>query len=76
MPEEARYIIRHTTASMVTGARQALHRFVDDERGATAVEYALLASLIGVAIIGATTTLGQQIKAVFTAVTGRLNASP
>jgi len=32
------------------------------ERGATAIEYALIASLIGVTIITAVQTLGDQLK--------------
>ena len=35
--------------------------FIDDGSGATAIEYARLASLIAVAIIGAATTLGTNI---------------
>ena len=40
-------------------------RFVKDESGATAIEYGLIAALIGVAIIGAATALGTQISATF-----------
>ncbi len=36
-------------------------RFVKCESGATAIEYGLIASLIGVAIIAAVGTLGNQI---------------
>ena len=36
-------------------------RFSADESGATAIEYALLAALIAVAIIGAATTIGKNI---------------
>jgi len=35
------------------------------EKGATAVEYALIIGLIAVAIIGSVTALGGKIKAVF-----------
>ena len=35
------------------------------EKGATAVEYALMASLIAVVIIAAVTTLGQKTKDLF-----------
>jgi pilus assembly protein Flp/PilA len=37
-----------------------------DESGATAIEYGLLAALISVAIILAVTTLGQTLNGVFT----------
>ncbi|MEI6108437.1 MAG: Flp family type IVb pilin [Actinomycetes bacterium] len=38
------------------------------DRGATAVEYALLVGLIAVAIIGAVTALGGQLNNLFTTV--------
>jgi pilus assembly protein Flp/PilA len=40
----------------------AWHRFVADERGATAVEYGLFAALIGLAIMGTISSTGQAIK--------------
>ncbi|SPL65043.1 Flp family type IVb pilin [Ochrobactrum soli] len=43
-------------------------RFRKDESGATAIEYGLIAALIAVVIIGATTTLGTSIKTQFTAI--------
>ena len=36
-----------------------------DEEGATAAEYALLISMIAIAIIGSVTLLGQQLSQVF-----------
>ena len=39
-----------------------------DERAVTAVEYALIAGLIAVVIIGAVTTLGTNISTVFSRV--------
>jgi pilus assembly protein Flp/PilA len=45
-----------------------LLKFLKDEAGVTAVEYALIAALIAVAIIIATTFLGQQIAATFNTV--------
>ena len=33
-------------------------RFINDDTGATAIEYGLIAALISVAIIGAATTMG------------------
>lgn len=41
--------------------KNLIAQFAADESGATAIEYALLASLIAVAIIGAATTLGSNI---------------
>lgn len=42
-----------------------LTAFIDDERGATAIEYGLIAALIAVVIITATTALGTTIKTKF-----------
>lgn len=38
-------------------------RFLRDESGATAIEYSLIAVLCAVAIIGAMTTLGNNVSA-------------
>ena len=42
--------------------------FIADESGATAIEYALIASLIAVAIIAAVSTVGGNVSTVFTEV--------
>ena len=47
-------------------------RFVEDESGATAIEYALLASLIAVAIIGAVSGLADKINVLFSNISGNL----
>ncbi len=46
-----------------------VNRFVRCESGATAIEYGLIASLIGVAIIAATQALGNQLNSTFNKVT-------
>jgi pilus assembly protein Flp/PilA len=51
-------------------------RFLKDESGATAIEYGLIAALIGVGIITAATTLGGEIRATFEDVTTGLQARP
>ena len=43
-----------------------------EERGAAAVEYALLVSLIAVAIIVAVGLLGDRLDAIFRDITGRI----
>ena len=43
-----------------------LQDFLGDESGVTAIEYALIASLIAVFIIAAVTTVGKQVSTVFT----------
>ena len=47
-------------------------RFLNDESGATAIEYGLIAALISVAIIGAATTLGTKLGSTFGSVSGQL----
>ena len=42
-----------------------LKRFKNDESGATAIEYGLIAALIGVGIIAAATTLGGSLSGTF-----------
>lgn len=44
-------------------------RFAQDESGATAIEYGLMASLIALAIILAVTALGTRVSAIFTSIT-------
>ncbi len=39
-----------------------------DERGVTALEYALIAALIAVAIVGALGTLGSDLNTTFTSI--------
>lgn len=50
-----------------------MRSMVQDEKGATMVEYALMVALI--AVIGAVTaaTLGTDVAAKFTAISGKLN---
>ena len=49
-----------------------LKSFIANESGATAIEYALIASLIAVAIIGALTTLGTKISSTFNEIANTL----
>lgn len=46
-------------------------RVVNNQWGASAVEYALMVSLIAVAIIASVTLLGNKIKGVFTVIAGK-----
>ena len=45
---------------------QKIMAFVNDEEGASAIEYALLVALIALAITAGATTLGTKIGAMFT----------
>ncbi len=47
-------------------------RFLKDESGATAIEYGLIAALIGVAIITSVGNVGTALDAMFTTVAGSL----
>jgi len=49
-----------------------ISRFRKDESGATAIEYGLIAALIGVAIILGATTLGTSLGGLFTTISGSL----
>ena len=40
--------------------------FINDEEGATAIEYGLLAALIAAVIIGSVTLIGTKLNTVFT----------
>jgi pilus assembly protein Flp/PilA len=42
-----------------------LSHFLRDERGATAIEYAMIASGVGVAIAATVTSLGSSVKGLF-----------
>ncbi len=42
-----------------------LHVFLAEEEGATAIEYALIASLVALAILGGLTQLGQSLDGHF-----------
>ncbi|MDB5917181.1 MAG: hypothetical protein JWR40_1415 [Massilia sp.] len=46
----------------------AVQAFIADENGVTAIEYGLIAALVGVAIVGAVTALGGQLNTTFNAV--------
>ena len=48
--------------------RNFIKNFANDESGATAIEYGLIAALIAVAIIGILTTVGGTLKGTFTRV--------
>jgi len=51
-----------------------LKSFLQDEAGATAIEYGLIAALVSVAILGILSTLGQELESTFTNVQTSLAA--
>ena len=50
----------------------SLRRFLNEESGATAIEYGLIAALVSVAAIGALTTLGGSLNTLFSNVSSTL----
>ena len=55
--------------------RQAVKRFVQQEDGPTAVEYAVMLALIIVVCLVAITTLGQQVNNTFSNVGNKLQTA-
>jgi len=52
--------------------RAMFSAFLSDESAATAIEYALIAAGIAIAIIGAVGSAGDAIKAIFTTIKEKL----
>jgi pilus assembly protein Flp/PilA len=52
-----------------------LAKFIDDESGATAIEYGLIAALIAVGIIAAATTLGGGLSTLFNNISTKLSTT-
>jgi pilus assembly protein Flp/PilA len=51
---------------------QLAKRFLADESGATAIEYALITSLIAVALVGILTNLGKALSSEFKEISAAL----
>lgn len=54
---------------------KTIGHFCDDESGATAIEYGLIAALVSVAAIGALTTMGNTLNTLFTTVSNAMNTA-
>ena len=52
-----------------------LKRFVEDESGATAIEYGLIAAGIAVAIITGVNAVGTDVSSLFSRVSTKINAA-
>jgi pilus assembly protein Flp/PilA len=50
----------------------AFKAFVADENGVTAIEYGLIAALVGVAIATAAGLMGDKLELLFTTITNKL----
>lgn len=51
-----------------------MKHFIRNIRGATSIEYALIATLIAVVIVGSVTTVGTRTSALFTSVANGFTA--
>lgn len=47
-------------------------KFLNDESGATAIEYGLIAALVAVVLVTALTAMGKQLSGTFSKVTANL----
>lgn len=52
-----------------------IRQFTQSEEGATAIEYALLASLIAAVSIGAQTTMGTAVQLMYTTAVGTITGA-
>ena len=52
----------------------AMRRFLRDERGATAIEYAMIAAGIAVAIVAAVNALGGSVKGMYDTVAAAMGS--
>ena len=50
-----------------------MKRFLQDESGATAIEYGLIAALISVVIVGAVGAIGTKLNTAFETISGELD---
>ncbi len=54
---------------------KVIRAFANDESGATAIEYGLIAALVSVAAIGALTALGGSLNSLFTTVSSAVSTA-
>ena len=52
-----------------------MKRFIQEDEGATALEYGLLAALIAAVIVGSVTALGTTLDGTFSGIDGKIAAS-
>lgn len=61
--------------SMMSKIVSAVKTFVSDENGVTAIEYGLIAALVGLALITGATALGGKLSASFTYISTLMKVS-
>jgi len=52
---------------------QTIQQFLDDQSGATAIEYALLASLLSIAVITTVTAVGTKLSGSYSEIAAAFN---
>jgi len=60
---------------METGIMQTIRKFIKNSKGATAIEYGLIAALIAVAAIAAMQGLGNKLTTTFNNVSSNMKAT-
>jgi pilus assembly protein Flp/PilA len=55
-----------------TAIARSVFRFIRSESGATAIEYAMIASGIAAAVVGAVLNLGSSVKGLFVSVSSAM----
>jgi len=50
----------------------ALRRLIADQSGATSIEYALIGSLVSIAIVAAAITLGSKLDEMYSGIAGKV----
>jgi pilus assembly protein Flp/PilA len=53
---------------------ELLSRFINDEHGATAIEYGLIASLVSIAAIAAFNAVGSKLQSTFNDIANNLSS--
>jgi pilus assembly protein Flp/PilA len=53
--------------------REIVQRFLCDDSGATAIEYAIIASMLSIVIVGGVSGLGPRLKDLFSGVSAGFN---
>eukprot|EP01037_Dinobryon_pediforme_P011706 gene11706-11795_t len=57
---------------LAENVNQVVSRFLKNEDGASAIEYALVASLIAVAIVGSVTAIGTKLSALYADIAAKI----
>ena len=64
-PSRSQYFLNHHKEFVMSTITSAIKAFFADENGVTAIEYGLIAALIGVVMAGVAGEVGENIEAAF-----------